>query len=63
MVLVIGVGWALYVLPAPGPLSPGELAVAMFPALAILLALIALLAAGAVLLWGVRLMIRLARRR
>lgn len=38
-------GWIMYVLPTPGPLSPLQLAIALIPAVAILLGLLASMAA------------------
>jgi hypothetical protein len=63
IVLVIVVGWAIYVLPTPGPLSAGELAVAMLPAFAILGVLVGLLLGLWLLAMVVRLIVRTARRR
>jgi hypothetical protein len=34
--LVLGTGWALYVLPTPGPLGPLHLAVGLIPSLVLL---------------------------
>ncbi|HWA19197.1 MAG TPA: hypothetical protein VG757_09380 [Devosia sp.] len=36
LAMVIFVGWAVYVLPTPGPLGPMQLAIAMLPALTLL---------------------------
>lgn len=52
--LVLLVGWAVYVLPTPGPLGPASLAVALIPAFLIMSAV----AAVATLVWLLLLLTR-----
>lgn len=60
--LVLLVGWLLYVAPTPGPLSPGDLLVALLPAFSIVGAVLLVLGAGWIIFRALRMVSRIIRR-
>ena len=61
-IFVIFVGWAIYVLPTPGPLSPIELAQGMIPALVLIIGLLMLVGLVALSMRAARAILHLLRR-
>ncbi len=62
VVFVFVVGWAIYVLPTPGPLGPGSLAVALIPVMIIVGSVFAAVPVAWLLLALARTLLRVWRR-